>query len=106
MAKYALCIIDPRIFVSETCESLGLLWGSVSYSKTHLYGYQYPVGTMATFRCYQNLVLSGPRTRTCQASGYWSSQLPKCIGNIYKTKNTRFCINVCPSVCLSSLFVF
>ena len=39
---------------------------------------QYPIGTNASFRCLSGYILEGPSSRTCQTSGNWNQQQPRC----------------------------
>ena len=50
----------------------------VSYNKAKKMNNLYPVGTKATFRCWGNIKLIGPRKSTCQESGSWDPEPGRC----------------------------
>ena len=72
-----LYIYDPEQYFAETtCPILHLPNSEIQYSQPKL-NQKYPVGTVATFSCYQ-----GMGSRTCKSDGNWNSQGETCnIGN-------------------------
>ena len=66
-----------KYFPAVTCSALRLSNGRVSYNKSPVGG-SYPLDTMASFSCNGGYSRSGSSSRTCQTSGSWSSQTPRC----------------------------
>ena len=64
-------------FSPVTCGSLGLIGGRVTYNRDSVNG-RYPVDTRASFSCNPGYSRSGSSSRTCQTSGNWNQQMPRC----------------------------
>ena len=65
-----------------TCPSAPslLLQRSVSYNRNPVNDnpLQFPVGTVVTYGCIYGFKLIGSPTRTCDASGSWTSEVQTC----------------------------
>ena len=64
-----ICIAVP------TCPALSISNGDITYNKNALNG-NYPVGTIASFRCDYGYLLQGQHGAYCQQSGNWDLQTP------------------------------
>ena len=67
------------IVTIETCGSLSLTNGQVNYNELPLTSGGYPVGTVASFSCDHGFYLSSIISTTCDVSGTWSQNHPRCI---------------------------
>ena len=72
------------LFLGAGCQTpfhVGFTNGWVSLNMNQISSLNYPVGTVATFNCWNNanLVLVGPKRSTCKKSGLWIPEPPSCI---------------------------
>ena len=61
------------------CAPLSLVSGEVSNTESAENG-QYPVDTVASFSCDSGYYQHGPNSVTCQTSGNWNEEAPRCEG--------------------------
>ena len=66
------------IYFIVVCWSLHIPNGRVRHQNGDAVGSRYPVGTVAQFSCYRAYTRDGPFQATCQASGEWDQQKPRC----------------------------
>ena len=73
-------VILTHIFLNAvSCQPLNLEHGYVSYTRLPLPNGDYPVGTVASFSCDHQHILSGDTTKsTCENTWNWT-EIPKCI---------------------------
>ena len=67
------------LYFTVTCVPLSLANGDVTYTKSAQNG-KYVVNTVASFSCDSDYYLNGPNSITCQKSGNWNEQTPRCEG--------------------------
>ena len=81
--SYYLCFLKYLFkcisyYVEATCPELSLENGQITYDPLRSSS-QSPVDSVASFECDYGYKLHGSSSTTCQTSGTWSEQTPKCI---------------------------
>ena len=83
-----------NILPAVTCSALSLTNGQVTYDESAVTSGEYPVGTVATFRCDHGYSSSGSTLSTCETSTSWDQETPTCNQSIRNNDSTFIIIIV------------